>query len=76
MYNIHINYVHTDKSDSLIPHGQSSQKLFDEIMAKRQFDLYGKLSSRVLVDEKQQDQMRALAHELGNINIIKIVLIV
>jgi hypothetical protein len=37
-----------DRSEAIIPHGQTSKKLFQEIFYRRPYDLYGRMQDRSL----------------------------
>ncbi len=54
-----------DKSETIIPHGEVSKRLYTEIFAKREFDLYGRPMKRELLDDKTENEMRILARRMG-----------
>jgi hypothetical protein len=54
-----------DKSESIIPHGEISKKLYADIWEKRAFNLYGKPIEKVEYDEKDIRALKELAGDLG-----------
>ena len=57
--------VDFDKSESVVPHGQSSKKLYNSIFTARDFDLYGRIIPKKQLSQLEIDAMARLAEEKG-----------
>lgn len=57
--------VDFDKSESIIPHGQSSKKLYTEIFTARDFDLYGRPIPKKQLSASEIENMARVAEEQG-----------
>ena len=62
----HIQHIiDFDKSESIIPHGEVSKKIYDEIWNSRDFNLYGKQVKKKNYTAKEVTGMKSLAKDLG-----------
>jgi hypothetical protein len=57
--------IDLDKSDDIVPHGQVSKKMYDQLCAGRDFDLYGRSLHRKRLTETEEREMHELAARLG-----------
>jgi len=57
--------VDFDKSESIIPHGEVSKKIYNDIWESRSFDLYGGQIKKKEFDMKQIRGLKEWASELG-----------
>eukprot|EP01035_Chromulina_nebulosa_P025975 gene25975-33959_t len=63
--NIHL-FTEIDESDHVVPDGEASKKVYEDLFHSRNFNLYGELkSSRILHPPRRYLELRALAAELG-----------
>lgn len=54
-----------DKSESIIPHGEVSKRLYYDIFHDRDFDLYARLMKKQPYDERREKELNIKAAELG-----------
>jgi len=57
--------IEFDKSEAIIPHGQTSKHLYEEIVKLRDFDLYGARMPKAMLSEKRQEELQIQAQQLG-----------
>jgi hypothetical protein len=57
--------VNLDLSDRIIPHGNVSKRLYEEICKRRNFDLYGRRMPPMMVDHVEDEKLKSLAEKLG-----------
>ena len=57
--------VDFDKSESVIPHGQTSKKIYTEIFTQRDFDLYGRLVPKKQLSFLEIESMARVAEAQG-----------
>ena len=57
--------VDFDKSESVVPHGQSSKQLYSDIFQARDFDLYGRPIKKKQLSAGEIEAMQRLAQEAG-----------
>ncbi len=61
----HIQHIiDFDKSESVIPHGEVSKKIYDDIWDSRSFNLYGGQMKKVQFNADQLRSLKALAKDL------------
>jgi len=54
-----------DRSEAIIPHGQVSKKLFQEIFNRRPYDLYARMQDKNELTEDKEAEMVAVARSMG-----------
>ena len=54
-----------DRSEAIIPHGQVSKKLFEEVFHRRPYDMYGRMQDKNELTEDKEAQMVAVARSMG-----------
>ena len=59
------NLIEVDKSDSIIPHGEVSKRIYDDILRRRNFDLYGNLQKETKLTETEDAALKKAARHLG-----------
>ena len=59
------NILDFDRSELIIPDGEVSKRVYTDIFTQRDFDLYGNQIPKKRLSEREQDEMRMLARELG-----------
>lgn len=57
--------IDLDKSDDIVPHGNVSKKLYNDLRSERDFDLYGRVLQRKRLTEAEEREMHDLAARLG-----------
>lgn len=62
----HIEHiVDFDKSESIIPHGEVSKRIYKDIFKQRDFNLYGGMVKKTAFNRQKIEDLKALASELG-----------
>ena len=56
-----------DKSESIIPHGEISKKLYLNITARREFNLYGGDFQREKMSDKEEQELAFVARRMGEL---------
>jgi len=54
-----------DRSEAIIPHGQSSKKYYEEVFFRRPYDLYGRIRDDNELTEDKEAEMVAIARGMG-----------
>jgi len=54
-----------DKSESIIPHGEVSKKLYGDILSGRMFDLYGGKYHREVMNDHEEQEIALVARRMG-----------
>jgi hypothetical protein len=57
--------VELDKSDAIIPHGEVSKRLYENIFNAREFDLYGRIMKNDKKNVRKQEEIQKMAQYLG-----------
>jgi transcription initiation factor TFIIIB Brf1 subunit/transcription initiation factor TFIIB len=57
--------VELDKSDAIIPHGEVSKRIYENIFNAREFDLYGRLMMNDKKNVRKQEEIQKMAKYLG-----------
>ncbi len=57
--------VELDKSDAIIPHGEVSKRIYENIFQAREFDLYGRLVKEDKKNVRRQEEIQKMAKYLG-----------
>ena len=57
--------IEFDKSEAIIPHGQVSKKVYEELAGRRSFDLYGRPIKSEEQDEATVYRIKRVAEKLG-----------
>lgn len=57
--------IEFDKSEAIIPHGETSKKLYRSIADSRDFDLYGRKMSKQKMTANVETEMKLLAEKMG-----------
>ena len=57
--------VELDKSDAIIPHGEVSKRIYENIFHAREFDLYGRLVKEDKKNVRRQEEVQKMAKYLG-----------
>ena len=57
--------VDFDKSESIVPHGEVSKRIYTDIFVQRDFDLYGRPMPKQLYNARKVEEMKMLARMLG-----------
>ena len=57
--------IDLDKSDNIVPHGEVSKRIYEEIRGARDFDLYGRPIERKRLTEEEERSMHDIASRLG-----------
>ena len=66
MVDVHTKHItEFDKSDSIIPHGEVSRQLYENIFGKRKFNLYGGRYQRENLTDIEEQEISNVARRLG-----------
>ena len=57
--------IEFDKSEAIIPHGETSKHIYQEITKLRDFDLYGAKMPKAMLSEKRIEELQIQAQQLG-----------
>jgi hypothetical protein len=57
--------IEFDKSDAIIPHGETSKHIYQELLKLRDFDLYGAKMPKAMLSEKRIEELQIQAQQLG-----------
>lgn len=57
--------IEFDKSEAIIPHGETSKRIYQDILKLRDFDLYGAKMAKAMLSEKRMEELQIQAQQLG-----------
>ena len=57
--------IEFDKSESIIPHGKVSKRIYDTIRNLRKFDLYGKQQEKAISNQQEEATLKMTAKQFG-----------
>lgn len=59
------NLIEFDKSDSIVPHGEVSKRLYNQLCQTRPFDLYGRRIYKTKLSAQEEAEAKLAAKQLG-----------